>query len=54
MALEQVADPGFEARWTAWQQRGAAHDRATKARMRIVLPLLAGLAIAISYVLTLQ
>ena len=51
MALELVADPGFEARWTAWQQRGAAQERSTRARMRILLPLLVGLAIAFGYVL---
>ena len=51
MAFEQVADPGFEARWLAWQQRGAARDRAARARMKILLPLLAGMAAAFMYVL---
>ena len=54
MALEQIADPGFEARWTAWQQRGRTHDRQVRARLRIVLPFLAGLALALAYALLRQ
>lgn len=52
MALEQIADPGFEARWAAWLQRSAAHDRVVSARMKILLPLLVGLALALAYTLT--
>ena len=35
-----VVDQGFEDRWTAWQERGAAHDRATKRKLFIVAAIL--------------
>jgi hypothetical protein len=41
MALEQVADIGFDARWSAWQRRSALQDRAAADRMNIVWMLLA-------------
>jgi hypothetical protein len=30
-----VVDQGFEDRWTAWQERGAENDRATKRKLYI-------------------
>ena len=42
--------PGFEARWAAWQARGAAHDRAFRRRLAIVAPLVA-VGAAVLYVL---
>ncbi len=54
MTVEQIAEPGFEARWATWQARGAAHDRAVRARMRIVLPIAAALALALAYFLARQ
>jgi hypothetical protein len=47
MALEPFIDDGFEERWTAWQARGAAHDRTTRRRlvmMTVVLMLSAAVA----------
>jgi hypothetical protein len=44
-----MTDAAFEARWSAWLQRGAANDRAVRARMRIVLPLFAGVIAALFY-----
>ena len=35
-----VVDQGFEDRWAAWQERGAANDRATKRRLFIVAAIL--------------
>ena len=52
MATGQIAEPGFEARWTAWTLRNAADDRLMRARMKIVVPLLAGLALVLIYALT--
>jgi hypothetical protein len=39
----EAASPGFEQRWSAWQARGAAHDRAVRSRIRVAVPLLAAL-----------
>ena len=44
------ADPGFEARWSAWQLRGVARERATRARARILLPAFFAIA-AVGYFL---
>ena len=35
-----IADQGFEDRWAAWQERGAANDRATKRKLFIVAAIL--------------
>ena len=43
----------FEERWTAWQERGAAHDRAVRRRMRLAVPILAIVA-AVLYVLLMR
>jgi hypothetical protein len=32
---------GFDERWTAWQARGAAHDRALRRRIAIAAPIVA-------------
>jgi len=42
--------PSFDERWTAWQARGAAHDRAVLRRMMFAVPILAIVA-AVLYVL---
>ena len=43
-----VLDSGFDARWVAWQTRGAAHEHAVRTRLLFALPLLAcGLAAAL-------
>jgi CHASE3 domain sensor protein len=37
-----VATPfsdGADERWRAWQQKGAAHDRAVRRRLTIVVPI---------------
>ena len=33
LATATEADGGFEARWTAWNARGAAHERDVRRRM---------------------
>ena len=41
---EKTAPPGnrtFEERWAAWQDRGAAHDRAVRRKVAIGAPILA-------------
>jgi len=38
MALQSERDPDFDARWAAWLARGAAHDRAFRRRVSIVVP----------------
>jgi hypothetical protein len=35
-----IADQGFEDRWAAWQERGAANDRATRRKLFIVAAIL--------------
>ena len=46
----QPGTPSFDERWTAWQARGAAHERAVRRRMVFALPILAIVA-AVLYVL---
>jgi len=38
MALQSKPDPDFDARWAVWFARGAAHDRALRRRLAIVVP----------------
>jgi len=38
MPLQSEPDPDFDARWAAWVARGAAHDRALRHRLNIVVP----------------
>jgi hypothetical protein len=45
-------DPQFEARWSAWQARGAAHDAEIQRRLRLAAPFLALLTAAAPYLLT--
>ena len=47
-----AADVGAEARWRAWQARGAAQDRRSMARMRALLYVLCA-ALAAAFVLQL-
>ena len=35
-----VVNQGFEDRWAAWQERGAANDRATKRKLFVMAALL--------------
>jgi hypothetical protein len=46
-ALEEAS---FDARWAAWQAKGAAHDRAFRRKMAVAAPILAVAALVI-YVL---
>jgi hypothetical protein len=48
-AAGDVAAASFEARWDAWQRRGAKHDRAVRARARILLPVLIALAVLVYF-----
>ena len=44
------SDPlGEAARWAAWKARGARHDQRVRARLRVALPLLAVVAVALFY-----
>ena len=38
MSLHLPADPDFDVRWTAWVERGAAHERLVRRRLTILLP----------------
>lgn len=50
MALEQIAEIGFDKRWAAWQQRGAVQDRMAIARMKWLLGLaIVALAVGAGY-----
>jgi len=40
MASEPFIDDGFEERWAAWQAHGAAHDRATRRKLFVLLAIL--------------
>jgi hypothetical protein len=44
-------DPQFEARWSAWQARGAAHNAVIQGRLRFVAPFLGVLTAAAAYLL---
>jgi hypothetical protein len=35
-----TASATFDERWAAWQAKGAAHDRAVRRKMAIVVPIL--------------
>jgi hypothetical protein len=39
VASPREDSPGFEARWTAWQAKGAAQDRAFQRQMAIAGPI---------------
>jgi hypothetical protein len=45
--LREASTPGFEERWTAWQARGAAHERSVRRRMMVAFPILALVAAAL-------
>ena len=38
MPLHSKRDPDFDARWAPWLARGAAHDRALRHRLVLVVP----------------
>lgn len=46
-----AVDPHFEARWSAWQARGAAQDAEIQRRLRLAAPLLAILTAAAAHFL---
>lgn len=48
-AVSESAD--FDERWAAWQAKGAAHDRAVRRKMAIVVPVLLLLAAVVIYAL---
>jgi hypothetical protein len=41
----------FDARWAAWQAKGAAHDRAVRRKMAIAAPILIVVAVVVIYAL---
>lgn len=46
-AVPESAD--FDERWAAWQAKGAAHDRAVRRKMAIVVPVLLVVAAVVMY-----
>ena len=46
-AVSESAD--FDERWAAWQTKGAAHDRAVRRKMAIVVPVLLVVAAVVMY-----
>lgn len=40
MAQEPTPDIGLEARWSAWQARGVANDRATRRKLFVLAAIL--------------
>ena len=46
-AVSESAD--FDERWAAWQAKGAAHDRAVRRKMAIVVPVLLVVAAVVMY-----
>ena len=39
--------PDFDERWAAWQAKGAAHERAFRRKMAVVIPILVASAAAL-------
>ncbi len=52
-AVPGVAVTSFEERWAAWQERGAAHDRAVRRKAMIAAPVVA-VVVAILYLVLLR
>jgi len=44
-----TASAQFDERWTAWQAKGAAHDRAVRRKMAIAAPILIVIAAVVPY-----
>lgn len=46
--LRTIAEsPDFDERWAAWQAKGAAHERAFRRKMAVVIPILVASAAAL-------
>jgi hypothetical protein len=45
MLHQSEPDPDFDTRWAAWLARGAAHERAVRHRLAIIVP--AALVVAV-------
>jgi hypothetical protein len=45
---EPVVGEGFDERWAAWLERGAAHDRATRRRLFILAAILVVFAVTLN------
>jgi hypothetical protein len=43
--------PGFDERWTAWQAKGAARDRAFRRKMAFAAPIVLVVAAVVLYAL---
>ena len=50
----QAASLSADDRWTAWQTKGRAHDRAVRGRLAVALPIAVIAAVAVLYVLGLR
>jgi hypothetical protein len=51
MPLPSKPDPDFDTRWAAWLARGAAHDRALRHRLAIVVPAVVVVGVGICFLL---
>jgi hypothetical protein len=52
MPLHSERDPGFDARWSAWMARGAAHDRAVRGRLVAFVPATIAVGVIVYALLT--
>jgi len=43
--------PGFDERWSAWQAKGAAHERAVRQKMTFAAPILLLVVALVAYAL---
>jgi len=47
MRSTELIDTDFEARWTAWTLRGAAHDREVRRNLIVLVPAIAFTAVTV-------
>ncbi len=52
MPLQSQRDPEFDARWAAWLERGAAHERSVRRRFVILVPAAFVVALVVYALLT--
>jgi hypothetical protein len=52
MLQQPEPDPDFDARWAAWLARGAAHERAVRRRLVIIVPAALVVAVVVYALLT--
>jgi hypothetical protein len=52
MLHQPEPDPDFDIRWAAWIARGAAHERAVRRRLVIIVPAALVVAVVVYALLT--